>query len=516
MSQPPIGIDLGTTYSALAIINPAARPEIVPNADGDRTTASAVYFPEDGSVEIGQGAIEVAGAYPDRVVRWVKREMGDPDWRITAGDTSYSAVQISGMILKKLKQDAEQTIGPVHQAVITVPAYFDEVRRQATIEAGRLAGLDVLRIINEPTAAALAYAHAGGEPGRILIYDFGGGTFDVSIVDVRNEKDVTVLCSEGDHQLGGYDLDTTLAKSFAAKFAEAHGAEITAESDKGAWQDLVTAAEKGKRTLSKRDKATGNVMSGGQLLNVPVTREEFETMIEDHLIRTQMLVENALTEADLKPSDIQEVLLIGGSTRVPAVKAMLTKMFGKEPLNRVNVDEAVALGAAIQAGMIMSDSGMIAATPQVQQRLAGARLSDVAPHSFGTRALIEAHGVMKPRNDIIIKKNTPIPTNVTNTYYTMGANQDAIECWVTQGEDEDLDFVKVLRTGSLALPEGLPDSSPIEITYSYDQNGTMRCTFREPSSGSKTEIPIEVLQPQDRAVTKLDIDESEFEDLVID
>lgn len=487
MTQPPVGIDLGTTNSALAVINATGRPEIVPNAEGNRTTPSAVYFADDNEIIVGSSAVSAAQFDAEKVILRAKRRMGEPDWGVNAHNRRWTATDVSAQILQKVKRDAEATVGPIQYAVITVPAYFDEVRRKATMDAASAAGMEALRIINEPTAAAVAYASALGKQGRLVVYDFGGGTFDVSIVDVRGEHDVEVIASEGDHDLGGSDLDDALARHYAEQL-RAQGADVTEGTPD--WILLVQGAERDKQALSKLKKIRGRAQWGATLLNLDLDRAKFHKLIEDHIIRTKMLVENALSSANLEPNEIDDVVLIGGSTRVPAVSTMLEKMFGKPPVAPVNVDEAVALGAALQAGVIMAKQGMIKETPAAE-RLMRAKIQDVASHSYGTFAVTNHHGSQRLRNSILITKNTRIPTSVTQTYYTMYKGQRVIECTVTQGEDSDPEFVNVIKQEELELPADLPDGAPIDITYSYDANMRMKCTFLERSSGTRKEFVLD-------------------------
>jgi molecular chaperone DnaK len=488
MAQPPVGIDLGTTNTALAVINPAGHPEIVPNKEGARVTPSVVFYQGDGTVRVGQPALNAAESNPDRVVQRVKREMGEPDWRIEVDGKKHSAVEVSAEILKKVKSDAAATLGPITKAVITVPAYFDEVRRKATMDAAKLAGLEVLRIINEPTAAAIAYAHALDKSGRILVYDFGGGTFDVSIVDVSSKSAVEILTSKGDHRLGGSDFDDALARHYGDKLKQQVSAAV---SEKGAnWFKLLKTAQEDKCKLSDLDQITGIALWGTSVAQVPVSRREFDELTENLVVRTQMLVENALDEIDLRAGDIDDVLLVGGSTRIPAVVAMLEAKFGKTPVSPVNVDEAVALGAALQAGALMAHSGLIA-DPDVNRKMLAIAIQDVANHSYGTIALMEHHGIVERRNDIIIKKNTKLPCEITETYYTVTNRQEEVDCRVTQGEDSDPEFVNIIREGRMLLPPGLPIQSPIDVTYAYDANMRMRCTFVERTKGITQEFIVD-------------------------
>ena len=512
MAQPPVGIDLGTTFSGLAVINSAGRPEIVSNSDGKRATASAVLFQEDGNILIGEYAAGAASAYPERVVRWVKRRMGDPQWGFEVDGKRYTAVQISGMIIRKVKQDAENTVGPMESAVVTVPAYFEEVRRRATIEAAQLAGLDVLRIINEPTAAAIAYASSGGSPGTILVYDFGGGTFDASLVRIKGELDVEVIGSDGDHALGGYDLDKLLADYYNTQLQEAKGVKI--EEGTTEWHDLLKDVERDKRYLSKPgvSKVMAKAQWPGHPVNFDLHRDDFEKMAGEYFLRTQMLVENVLSDANLRPDDVDGVLLVGGSTRIPAVREMLTKKFGRPPITSISPDDAVALGAAIQAGAIMQVRGMGGLSAQAAGRMANTRILEVTPHSFGTLALEDVHGAERLRNSILIKKNTPLPARVKQIYVTITEGQEVIDCSVTQGEYPEPEFALTMRKERMELPAGLPAGSPIEVEYSYDLNGCMGCVFTEPTTGKSLKFRFEDLGVAQREVRD---DEVDFNDLVI-
>jgi len=517
MSQPAVGIDLGTTFSAIAAINPAGKPEIVTNKEGGRITDSAVYFPEDSPILIGQLAASAAEGDPDRVVRWIKREMGDPGWLFTIDDKTYSPVDISAMILKKIRQDAEAVLGPIQRAVVTVPAYFDEVRRKATMDAAAKAGLEVLRIINEPTAAALVYATTGRVRGTVLIYDFGGGTFDVSIVNIDSPTDIVVIASEGANRLGGRDLDEALAKHFDDLFHEEHKIRLMHNSDMTVVNRTLARAEITKRSLSGMPSVSGiPLMWKGQGMNVKVTRPVFEDLIGDHIVETEMLVENALSEAELSASDIDAVILAGGSTRIPAVQDMLRKKFGREPVCQVSPDEVVALGAAIQAGMIMQERGLIDLPEEAATSLSSTRLTDVTCHSYGTISIQQVHGREKPRNTIIIPRNSSIPCSETETFYTMERDQQAVLCRVTQCEHEDPEFAEILWQDSLALPPDRPAGREVSVTYTYDANGRMSCEFLDVESGRTKRTTLDIAGPSAKGVVVPELEEASFEDLVIE
>jgi len=515
MSQPAVGIDLGTTYSGLAVINPAGKPEIVPNEHGERVTASAVLFQKDGTILVGQPGVDAAGGYPDRVARWVKGQMGDPAWRFELDGEAYSAVDISAMILKKVRQDAEAVLGPIKHAVVTVPANFDEVRRKATMDAAAMAGLEVLRIINEPTAAALAYAAGGLVRGKVLVYDFGGGTFDVSIVNIESPEKIAVIASEGD-KLGGLDLDKALAARFDRHFHSRYNVHLMTGADKLAEHVALTEAEKAKRTLSRSPTATATLNWKSHSSRVSVERPVFEGLIEDYIVRTEMLVEDALSQAHLSVGDIDAVLLVGGSTRIPAVQEMLKKKFRQEPVRRVSPDEAVALGAAIQAGMLMQERGLIDLPDAAAAALRCTNLQDVTNYSYGTIAVSEAHGREKLRNIFVILKNTPIPCSNTEIFYTLSPDQRKLSCKITQGEDEDPEFVNVLWEDSLELPPGRPAGREVRVTYAYDANGRMSSEFLDVESGRKKQCNLDLAMKSGKTPAVPAIEEAAFDDLVIE
>lgn len=484
-----IGIDLGTTYSVIAHLNEAGRPEILTNTMGERTTPSAVMFESDGTPTVGADAINSLGVTrPQHIMRWVKRRMGDETWSVDVDGRSYSAVDISALILRSLKQDAESWLkSPVTRAVITVPAYFDESRRQATVAAARQAGLEPLRIINEPTAAALAYAQSGHVVGKVVIYDFGGGTFDVSVVDVRSPNDISVLSTAGDPFLGGHDLDVALVDHAAAQ----NGDKVPDEPlmDNG-WLEALAEAETAKRRLSTREEAVipaRGILSGA----VKVKRSEFERLIDEHVNKTRYLIEEALEAVELTVRDIDAVLLVGGSARIPSVARLVRDMFGREPVMSINPDEAVALGATIQAGMVLAAAGEIDLPEGPLTAIRQVRLQDVAPHSYGTIVLQdETEGQL--RNDIIIPKNTPIPHSVSKSFYTVREGQTGINCRVTQGENSDPAFVTTVLDEHLELPPGRPAQCEIQVTYTYDVNGQMACEFLDVESGRRRTLDLTV------------------------
>lgn len=482
------GIDLGTTFSALARLNGIGRPEIVPNSEGERITPSAVYFEEDEtvSIRVGLEAVNCRQLNPERAVRWIKRHMGDQHWKKRIDGRDWTPQEISSLILKKLKQDGsiESQIGDV---VISVPAHFDEARRKATMDAGTLAGLNVIGIINEPVAAALYYATTQSVNGRVLVYDLGGGTFDVTILDIDGEK-MDIICNQGDHALGGVDFDKKIVELLEDAYRKEHDAElIENEQDRAKYED---EAEDVKKTLSRRNSVRKILYGAAGSSRIEVTREQYEKAIEPLIARTEILIEVALEEAKSSVSDIQKVLLVGGSTRMPMVRQKLAERFGFEPEVAVNVDECVALGAAIHAGLTRLREDPKNVAPGIAAGLKEVRLKDVCNHSYGTicAPVDEETGQHVIRNSIILKKNTPLPCEATQTFYTMAEDQTELQVSITQGEDEDPDFVNKIATEVFELPANRPANQPIHVQYSYDLNQRMHCRFLDEQSGRSLEV----------------------------
>jgi molecular chaperone DnaK len=506
-----VGIDLGTTYSAIAVLDEIGKPEIVPNEDGERITPSAVLFPEDepGRTLVGDVAKKATAYRADRVIQNVKQRMGD-DFRYAIDGAEYAPQQIASFILRKLKQDASLHKGPIEKAVITVPANFRESARKATMDAGELAGLEVTHIINEPTAAALYYASVTEVSGRVLIYDLGGGTFDVTVADVR-DKDVEVVASLGDQHLGGTDFDRKLVEVFQDRYQKEYREKLFDSEDGGI--KYLADAEDLKRMLSKR--ARGAMMLNGAAgpLKIEMAREEFEEMISTHIAKTTTLIDGVLHEAGCSASDITQVLLVGGSTRIPYVEKTLAKIFGKEPTKAVNVDEAVALGAAIYAGLRAPANRLSVAQSAAMSKI---RLTDVCSNYYGTLTLIpnEMTGRIEITNSIILKKNTPLPCSNTETFYTTADGQIELDCTVTQSQfpETDPEFVNVLDKAMFrGLPPGRPAGRPIEVTFSYDLNERMHCVFRDVESGMQHEA---TLSPKGAA--DLSTQQSAVEDFIVE
>jgi molecular chaperone DnaK len=495
------GIDLGTTYSSLAVLNAIGKPQIVPNADGDRIMPSTIYFDEDnpGVIRVGVEALNCRYINPDRSIRWIKRHIGDPSFHKVIDGHDWTPVELSALILKKLKQDAQAEVGEIQDTVISVPAHFDEVRRKATMDAGAAAGFNVIGIVNEPVAAALFYATSHDVCGKVLVYDLGGGTFDVTLMDVRGHE-MNILCSHGDHQLGGVDFDQAILALFEQSYREAFKTDlITCGESRAKYED---EAEDVKKTLSRRPSAKKIFYGPAGSLKVEVTREQFEQAIAPLLARTDILIEVALEEVKLRPSDIQQVLLVGGSTRIPMVRDRLEKTFGYPPIAAVNVDECVALGAALHAGLTMIREKPSEVSAGIAGGLVDVKLTDVCNHSYGTLCapIDKETGRRVVQNRIILKKNTALPCEDTQTFYTVRDGQTEIEVTITQGEDPDPRYVNRIATYKFELPPDRAAGRPVKVIYRYDVNQRMHCRFEDVESGRALEVDLS-LDNQGNVVT---------------
>lgn len=460
MSQ-VVGIDLGTTFSSLAVVNQHGKPEIIPNREGERIMPSVVLFDGDMPI-VGSIAKRAAVASPLNVVQFVKRQMGNPSWKFrTEEGEVYTPEEISAMILKRLKEDAETALGEdIHDAVITVPAYFDDAQRKATQDAGRIAGLNVLRIINEPTAAGLAYGLDKIEQAQtILVYDLGGGTFDVTIMRLGGGG-IEVVATGGDKNLGGFNWDNEIMTFLNEEFQKHGGVDIF--DDLRLEQDLRDKAEIAKKTLSSREKTDVFLSAGGA---IPLSRAEFEEFTKPLLNRTASIMEFVLEDANFQWRDIDKFLLVGGSTRMKAVPALIESVTGKKPSMEVHPDEVVAMGAALQAALLQAKGGRTnQAFPIVVQ--------DVNAHSMGIVALDEQR---KEVNSIVLKKNTPIPCKVSEPFSTVVDNQTEIHVQVTQGEETDPAHVTIVGEGTMPIPP-YPTGAPIEVFFEYDHDGIIHVT----------------------------------------
>ena len=468
-----IGIDLGTTNSCVAVME-GGEAVVITNAEGARTTPSVVAFTKDGERLVGQVAKRQAITNPTRTIASVKREMGT-DYKVNIDDRSYTPQEISAMILQKLKADAEAYLGePVTKAVITVPAYFTDSKRQATKDAGRIAGLEVMRIINEPTAASLAYGLDKSEDQIILVFDLGGGTFDVSILELGDGV-FEVKATSGNNKLGGDDFDQRIVEYLVSEFKKSHGVDLS--KDKMAMQRLKEAAEKAKHELSSVASTNINLPfitatdSGPQHLDIDLTRAKFDELTADLVDKTMGPTRQALADAGLEPKDIDKVVLVGGSTRIPAVQEAIKRFIGKEPHKGINPDECVALGAAIQAGVLSGEVKDVV-------------LVDVTPLSLGIETL---GGVFTK----LIERNTTIPTSKSQIFSTAADNQTSVDIHVLQGERAMAADNKTLGRFSLdgipPAPRGIPQ---IEVKFDIDTNGIVHVSAKDMGTGKQQEITI--------------------------
>ena len=468
-----IGIDLGTTNSCVAVYE-GGEPVVITNAEGARTTPSVVAFSKTGERMVGQVAKRQAITNPDRTVISIKRDMGT-DRKVTIDDKTYTPQEISAMILQKLKTDAENYLGtPVTEAVITVPAYFSDAQRQATKDAGKIAGLDVKRIINEPTAAALAYGVDKENAQKILVFDLGGGTFDVSLLDIADGV-IEVLATAGNNRLGGDDFDEKIMNYMADSFLKSDGIDL--RKDKMALQRLKEAAEKAKIELSGMTSTNINLpfitadATGPKHFDMTLTRAKFDELTADLVEKTMGPTKQVLSDAGLNPSQIDKVLLVGGSSRIPAVQEAVKKFIGKEPFKGINPDECVAIGAAIQGGVLNDE-------------VKGVLLLDVTPLSLG----IETLGGVCTK---MIERNTTIPVKKSQVFSTAADNQSSVEIHVLQGEREmasgNTTLGRFILDGIPAAPRGVPQ---IEVTFDIDANGIVNVSAKDMGTGKEQHITI--------------------------
>jgi molecular chaperone DnaK len=496
-----IGIDLGTTFCAVATLDDRGRPVTLPNRDGEMLTPSAVYFAPDGGAVVGQPALDLALEQPERVAMLIKRRMGYPDYGRTVADRLFRPETLSAVILRKLAQDAEIHVGPVKQCVITVPAYFDDTRRKATMDAGRIAGLEVIDIIDEPSSAALAYsmqqaAGTGPEglaalappaagPRIVLVYDLGGGTFDVTLVKLAKKR-FQVLAIEGDVRLGGKDWDDRLVNWAADRFQQHYGSDP--RTDPHSLAALNAAAERAKRTLSKLEQTTLTASHAGNRLVVPLTRAELENLTKDLLVRTRLTTQQVLNQSGLTWDQVDKVLLVGGSTHMPATSRMLAELTCKEPDRSLAVSEVVARGAAIHAGIVKQREDEIrGGTGSALELLADVVEISVNAHSLG----VEVKKEKERFNDRLIPKNTQLPAAVSRVYSTAHDNQTRVRVRILQGEAQQAEAcIPVGECWIDGLPGDLPRGSPVQVRCGVAANGRIEVMALDMTSGrmAKAEI----------------------------
>lgn len=499
-----LGIDLGTTYSAMAAVDETGCPRMVPNRDGEILTPSAIYLGPDGSAVVGQAALDLALEQPERVATLVKRCMGRPDYGRPIAGRHFRPETLSAILLKKLAQDTQATLGPIDGCVITVPAYYDDTRRQATLNAGRIAGLPVLDILDEPTAAALAYACQSGwlhprlpdnapdpadplgPPHIVMIYDLGGGTFDVTLVKLARQR-FQVLAIEGDVRLGGRDWDERLAHWAAEQFLQHFHTDP--REDPQSYTQLLASAERVKRTLSKIEQTTFTLSYAGQRLTLPVTRTELEQLTQDLLLRTRLTVQQLLRQAHLEWEQVEQVLLVGGSTHMPAVTRMLRELSGREPNRSLAVSEVVARGAALHAAILAArrHAPSPADTPRTEREESAVPAGwdeiveiHVNAHSLG----VEVRNGSERIHHKLIAKNIQLPASAEHVYYTVRENQARVRVRILQGEAHQAEAcIPVGECWIEDLPPGLPQGSPIRVRCTMQANGCIHVSAADLTTG---------------------------------
>lgn len=487
-----VGIDLGTTYSAIAMLDKDGNPMVIPNADNRPITPSVVLLDDD-RVVVGPSFERISVADPKSIVEAIKREMGNKNFYVVYQNKKLSPEFISALILKKMKQDAEKVVGPIANAVITVPYYFNDVRRKATQDAGRIAGLNVIDIINEPTAATLAYAWNRGEFGRtdlkadektIMVYDLGGGTFDVTVVRYTPTS-FRVLATDGDVMLGGLDWSKRLSDHLVEQFRRKFG--VDPSEDPETMLTFQQEAEDAKRDLSSKMQVPITVYYKGNTLSVSVSRTDYERMTADLLQRTKDTTELVLQQAGVAPGSLDEIVLVGGSTYMPVVEQMLREVCRKEPSRALAPERAVAEGAAIHAAILQARHGVNSGgvMEALQKRLRAVRTTDVNSHSLGIK-ITDPRDRTRKINHIMIPRNTPVPHNVKQRFGTNADGQQRIHVEILEGDAVDPAACELIGDFRItSLPPNLPKGSPIEITYAYDSAGRISASATE-LTGNKT------------------------------
>ena len=487
MSTVPIGIDLGTTYSAVAIVGETGEVQLLPNAEGKYLTPSVILI-EDDNIVIGDVAKDARVDMPAAVVEFIKRSMGT-ERRFFYANQEFSPIELSSLVLKKLKSDAEAALGfPVTQAVITVPAYFGAEGRDATEKAARIAGIEVLALINEPTAAALAFGMGGDRTGTVLVFDLGGGTFDVTVVMFGDNNTIEVLGSDGDAELGGKDFDDEVIKLVIHEFQRVHGVDIATDIE--ATAELRQKAEKAKHDLSARESTTISLNVNDQKLRMELSRDQFAAAIQPLLEGMKFTIRTVLDDCGLTKDEITDVLLVGGSSRVQAVRQMVRDFFGREPNTTVHPDEAVAKGAALFAAQTLASNKSNCLPPELQARAkALPAVHDVALHSIGISAVDKNSNHL--RNAIILQRGTALPTAITDRFRTSENGQTSVKIDINEGEEEDLAYVTKLGSFVLNLPTPRPAGSPIDVQVGLDLSGIIRVLATDVESGQRKDVTID-------------------------
>ncbi|RMG40156.1 MAG: Hsp70 family protein [Planctomycetota bacterium] len=498
VSGETVGIDLGTTFSVIARLDAMGTPRTLPNRRGEPTTASVVLFKGPGEAIVGPTAEDRAGIPADNVVTAVKRHVGDPSYRFEFAGRRLTAEFISAMILRKLKQDAERHIGPIGNAVITVPYYFNDASRRATQRAGQITGLNVIDIINEPTAATLGHAWQRGELGRldlpedertVLVFDLGGGTFDVTLVRYTPRR-FRVLATDGDVLLGGLDWTQRMAEYCCDRFCEWFAADP--REDPQSFSEVLRACEAAKRALSRRPRAIVSIHHDGRNVDVEFTDELLQQLTADLLQRTLDTTERVLETADVRPAEVHEILLVGGSTRMPMVRRKLQELCGRPPATTLDPDQAVAHGAAVHAAILEARTqGTESRMGQaVLRRLRSVHVTDVNAHALGV-LVTDPQDLRRKFNHIMIPANTPLPVSVRQRFVTTVPNQRRIDVHVLEGEARDPGACHHVTGFRIAgLPPGLPIGAPVEVEYRYDENGRIDVRARELTSGRGASVAV--------------------------
>lgn len=509
-----VGVDLGTTYSAIAQLGADGKPRNLLNADGRNITPSVVLLGDDGQVVVGPSFERTSHEAPDHIVEAIKRQMGNKDFYVVYQNKKLTPEFISALILKKLKQDGEKSAGPIANAVVTVPYYFNDVRRKATQDAGRIAGLNVVDIINEPTAATLAYAWMKGELGRvdikqesktILVYDLGGGTFDVTVVKYTPTQ-FRVLATDGDVMLGGLDWTRRVVDHIAEQFQRKFGEDPRKDLD--AIRSFTVECEDAKRALSTKTQVPISVYFKGKTLSVALTRTDFERMTADLLQRTRDTTELVMQQAGIQPKQLSEVVLVGGSTYMPAVEKMLAEVCQRQPSRELRPEEAVAQGAAIHAAILEAreNRGSTKLAQTVIARLKAVQTQDINSHSLGVK-VSDPESRDRKINHIMIPRNTPIPFSVTQRFVTNSPNQRSIHVFILEGDASDPDACTQIGDFRVVdLPANLPSGSPVEVTYSYDANGRIHAVAKELTGNRKANTEI----VRDMGLTESNVDAFEL------